>query len=303
MSEIVLTIWFYRLMTESATANQKLISIIIATYNCGRKIEDTLQSILCQDKELFELIVLDGNSTDNTLDFVRKYENDLTLISERDDGIYFAFNKGIDLAKGRYLYFIGAGDCLKPNILEQLVKYLPSEPPSVVYGRVYFVKHKHYNGQEFIDELFIRDNLCQQGIFYHRNVFDIIGKFDLKYKVFADWFFNLKCFIHKGINKKFINYVIADYEEGGVSAKIGNDPAFKKDFPVFVRKNFGVGKALICRAFLTEPHVFNYIYFSKYRFLPGHFIYNYSFIGYLISPLKPVVRIYRALKKALKNRI
>ena len=288
-------------MAESETATQKLISIIIATYNCGRKIEDTLQSIFCQNKELFEVIVVDGASTDKTLDFIRKYQNDLTLVSEKDSGIYYAFNKGINLANGKYLYFIGAGDCLRPGILEKVKEFLPPDIAGIVYGKVYFVKRNLYNGQEFTDTLFIRDNLCQQGIFYHRDVFDIIGGYDLKYKVFADWFFNLKCFIDSGINNRFIDCVIADYEEGGISSKISNDKIFKKDFPLFVRKQFGIIKSLTCRAFLTEPHIFNYIYFSKYQFLPRYLIYNYSFFRYLVAPLKPVINIYRSLKKRLKK--
>lgn len=290
-------------MTVPETANQKLFSIIIATYNCGQKIENTLQSIFSQNKDLFELIVLDGASTDDTLDYIKKYEDNLTLISEKDDGIYYAFNKGIDLAAGKYLYFIGAGDCLKPGILEQVKDFLPHGTPSIVYGNVYFVKQKLYNGQEFTDTLFIRDNLCQQGMFYHRDVFDIIGKFELKYRVFADWFFNLKCFIHAGINKQYIDYVIADYEEGGESSKIENDPVFKKEFPLFVRKQFGFFKSIVCRAFLTEPHIFNFIYFSNYHLLPGHLTSNYSLPRFLASALKPFVHRYRSLKKTIRNKI
>ena len=205
------------------------------------------------------------------------------------------------MARGKYLYFIGAGDCLKPEILEHIKEFLPLDQPSVVYGNVYFVKQKIYNGQEFTDALFIRDNLCQQGMFYHRDVFDIIGKFDLKYKVFADWFFNLKCFIHDGINKRYIDCVIADYEEGGVSSKINNDPVFKKDFPLFVGKQFGTFKSFVCRAFLTEPYIFNFIYFSNYHLLPRYLIANYSLPRHLASALRPFARAYRSLKKNVED--
>lgn len=290
-------------MALPGTGNQKLFSIIIATYNCGRKIEDTLQSIFSQNKELFELIIIDSASTDNTLDCIKKYESSLTLISENDDGVYYAFNKGIDLATGKYIYFIGAGDCLKPGILEQVKEFLPQETPTFVYGNCYFVKQKTYNGKKFTSTLFIRDNICQQGIFYHQAIFDIVGKYDLQYKVFADWFLNLECFIHPGINKRYIPCVIADYEEGGLSAEINRDPVFKKEFPRFVRKQFGIFKYIVCRAFLMEPYIFNFIYFAKYDLLLGYLISNYSLPRYLASFARPYFRGYRYLKKVIKNKI
>lgn len=263
-------------MKAAASENQKLFSIIIASYNCGQKIENTLNSIFSNSEDLFELIVIDGASTDDTLDYIKKYEKRLMLVSEPDEGVYSAFNKAIDLATGKYLYFIGAGDCLKPDILEQVKEFLPTENPAFIYGKCYFVKQKVINGKEFTKTLFIRDNLCQQGIFYHREIFDIVGKFDLRYKVLADWFFNLKCFMRGEIIKRYINLVIADYEEGGLSSEITCDPVFTNEFPVFVRKHFGIIKYLTCKAFLKNPFVFNYIYHSNYRSLLYYIINNYS---------------------------
>lgn len=270
-------------MTASDTAHQKIFSIIIATYNCGQKVENTLQSIFSQKKELFEVIVFDGASTDDTLDYLKKYERNLTLISEKDAGVYDAFNKGIDMATGKYFYFIGAGDCLKPDILEQIVEFLPLETPSFIYGNCYFTKQKFYDGKKFDSSLFIRDNLCQQGIFYHRAVFDIVGKFDVRYKVLADWFFNLKCFLHDDINKHYINRVIADYEENGLSAEITCDPVFLKEFPLFVKKQFGTFKFIVCKMFLTEPYIFNFIYYGNFRLLPAYLIAKYPPPKSLIS--------------------
>ncbi len=290
-------------MAASETENQKTFSIIMATYNCGQKVENTLQSIFSQNKDLFELIIIDGASTDDTLDYIKNYESGLTLISEKDEGIYYAFNKGVSLATGKYLYFIGAGDCLKPSILEQVAKLLPHETPSFVYGNCYFVKQKIYNGKEFTSELFIRDNTCQQGIFYHRAIFEIVGNYDLRYKVFADWFFNLKCFMHDKITKRYIDYVIADYEEGGLSAEINRDPIFKKEFPLFVRKHFGIFKYFVCKAFLTEPYIFNFIYFRKFTLLFWYVIYNYSLPKYLISFAKSYVPGYKYLKKVITSKV
>ncbi len=274
----------------------------MATYNCGQKVEKTVRSILSQNKDLFELIVIDGASTDDSLYYIKKYEEDLTLISEEDDGIYYAFNKGLDLATGKYLYFIGAGDCLKPDVLENVKEFLPTEKPSVIYGNCYFASRQICGGREFSEKSFVRDNICQQGVFYHRKVFDLTGGYDLQYKTFADWFFNLKCFMDTRITKRYVDLVIADYEEGGISTVIDSDPVFKKEFPRFVKKHFGIFKYMVSKTYLFDPHTFNYIYYGKYSLLPRHFLYNYSVPNYLASLLRPYVFRFRDLKKSLKSK-
>ncbi|MEJ7711150.1 MAG: glycosyltransferase [Pyrinomonadaceae bacterium] len=84
---------------------QKLFSILTPTYNCGRKLEKTIRSVLSQDKSLYEYIIIDGCSTDETSSVVEKYSNAVKFVSEKDEGVYDAMNKGIDMATGRYLYF------------------------------------------------------------------------------------------------------------------------------------------------------------------------------------------------------
>lgn len=290
-------------MNVPAEEKQKIFSIIIASYNCGQKIENTLRSVFSNDEDLFELIVVDGASTDGTLERLKKYKNRLTLVSEPDEGVYYAFNKAIDLSAGKYLYFIGAGDCLRAGVLRQIKELLPKEAPALVYGRCYFTKQKILNGKKFTSSLFIRDNLCQQGIFYHREIFDIIGKFDLRYKVLADWFFNLKCFMNGEIKKIYTELVIADYEEGGLSSEITCDPVFIREFPIFVRKHFGIIKYMICKSFLKSPYVFNYLYYSDYHLLRQYIVNNYSLPKKLIAKFKPYLYNYRNLKKAIKSKI
>ncbi len=276
-------------MAVSESANQKTFSIIMATYNCGRKVENTLQSIFSQNKNLFEVIIFDNVSTDGTLDYIKKYENDLTLISEKDNGVFHAFNKGINLATGKYLYFIGAGDCLREGILEQVKECLPHETMSFVYGSSYLMKQKVvWQGREFNFSSFFIENITHQSIFYHRSIFDLLGKYNERYKICADWFFNLQCFAHPAVNKQYIPYIIADYEEGGLSSVLSNDPAFIKDFPALVRKHIGIKSYLKRKAFVANPQLYVSYYSAK---------------GRLASFARPYIRGFRRLKNAVNLRI
>ncbi|MGI8835885.1 MAG: glycosyltransferase family 2 protein [Pyrinomonadaceae bacterium] len=196
---------------------QKLFSIIIPTFNPGPKIEKTISSVLSQDDNLFEFLVVDGGSTDDTLDLLAKYEGKIKVVSEKDDGVYDAMNKGIELSTGKYLYFIGAGDSLRTAILAKLQTILPQEEFTFIYGNVYMVdKGVIYDG-EFDKAKLKKRNICHQSIFYERKLFEVMGGFETRFRVLADHAFNLKCFWNPRIQRKYIAYLIANYEGGGMS--------------------------------------------------------------------------------------
>ncbi|MEO5858720.1 MAG: glycosyltransferase family 2 protein [Pyrinomonadaceae bacterium] len=260
------------------------------TYNCADKVEKTLRSVLSQNEELYELIIVDGASTDDTVERLGNFESNFTLVSESDNGIYNAFNKGIDLATGRYIYFIGAGDCLRPGILAQLKDLLPLERPTLVYGKCYFVKNRYFDGRELKTTDFSWTNICHQGEFYHRSIFTLVGKYDERYKVFSDWLLNLKCFLSGEIETVYIPVHIADFEEDGISSNLDNDPVFKKEFPVFVRRNLGLKAFFICKFKMMKP---NSVYFS-------HGV-GYPLVYETLQPLISLIRPY--YRKYLKGKL
>lgn len=103
-------------MKTSTPTKTPLISIIIPTYNCENTFTIALKSVLSQDLEEKEIIIVDGGSSDGTLDLLNKYDQQIDYwISEPDNGIYDALNKGIDLANGEWLYFLGSDDKLYDN--------------------------------------------------------------------------------------------------------------------------------------------------------------------------------------------
>lgn len=199
--------------------SQKLFSIITPTYNCGTKIEKTINSVLMQAEHLFDFHIIDGASTDDTLRAIEKYGDKLELVSEKDKGVYDAMNKGIELASGKYLYFLGAGDSLRADVLRKIEKLMPDEPLSFVYGNVYWMDEAIIYSGEFNKPRLKTHNICHQAIFYEKTIFEVMGKFELRFKVLADYVFNIKCFGNGRIQKKYIDYVIANFEGGGLSAK------------------------------------------------------------------------------------
>lgn len=230
---------------------QKLVSIIIPTYNCGHKLAATMNSVLSQANNLYEIIVVDGGSTDETLSVIKDYEGSLKYVSEADCGVYDALNKGIALASGKYLLFLGAGDGLKEGVLERVAALLPEDKLCFVYGDAYLVRHSLRTGGEFSSREFLIRNICQQAIFYERTIFDQLGKFDVTYKVFADWVFNMKCFADKRVRKIYLDMVVADFEGWGIS-DTQQDADFYRDQPRLVRKYVGLFAYLRCRGYLSR---------------------------------------------------
>lgn len=218
-----------------------LFSIIIPTYNSGDKLEKTIQSVLAQERGLFELIVVDGGSTDGSVEFLHQHAAQFPQLkwkSEKDGGVYDAMNKGIAMSAGRFLLFLGAGDCLKPGILQEMAPLMPPEEPgrpAFVYGKVFMVDLNKIYGGQWSKLKLLTLNLCHQGIFYERDVFERLGLYNLRYKILADCAFNLKCFGDNGIRKIYIDRVISDYEGGGLSAQ-QDDPAYIADRPCLLKE-------------------------------------------------------------------
>ena len=213
-----------------------MISIIIPTFNSEKTIADCLASVLSQDVNDIEVLIIDGCSTDKTIDIVRQYEKKQLQVKyyiEKDKGIYDAMNKGIAKANGAYLYFLGSDDTLYDrNVMRQISGIINHENGMVIYGNV---KIKSRNeaieadtvyGGEFDLKRLMSHNIPHQGIFYPKNLFEKIGDFKLEYKVLADHDFNLRAFGEAEF--KYVDLIIANFTLGGASS-LQKDQAFEKD--------------------------------------------------------------------------
>jgi glycosyltransferase involved in cell wall biosynthesis len=212
--------------------NPPLISVITPTFNSGAKIAATVASVLSQREGLYEFLVIDGGSADDTLAHLRARGSALRYLSEPDQGIYDAMNKGIRLTSGEFLYFLGAGDRLLPGVLEAVAAEIrklscqgQTSRPTLLYGNVDWSSYSRPYDGRFNRFKLLRRNICHQAIFYQRSVFERLGFYNTKYRSLADWEFNIRCFNDQGIHKRYISLRIAKYEGGGKSATTP-DPAF-----------------------------------------------------------------------------
>jgi len=213
-----------QLSLSTITNNYPLITIITVVYNGEKYLEETIKSVINQTYPNVEYIIIDGGSTDGTLDIIKKYEDKIDYwVSEKDEGIYDAMNKGIDVASDNsYLLFLNAGDTFcDNNILKKVTENL-KEDTKIIYGSA-----KIFNeNNSFLTDLkplnFTKSNLnrfstrvvCHQSIFVHKS---IICKYNLNYRLKAElnWFYDIEKLI---LDKKQIvklDFAISNYLLGG----------------------------------------------------------------------------------------
>ncbi|EJT6493238.1 glycosyltransferase family 2 protein [Clostridium perfringens] len=228
----------------------KMISVIIATYNCEDCLEETLKSLFLQNCNNFEVIFVDGNSKDKTLEIIKKYKNlfnkkeiDVKVISENDNGIYDAMNKGIKISSGEYLYFLNAKDIIKNNdIFIKIINILKNYDVDILYGNVeteILIKQ-----DKKLKNQIIFKGICHQSAFIKKNLFDEIGIYNTKYKVSADYDFFTKAYFLKK-NFKYINLTIIEYDMSGYSSQKNNIKVGIREYKKIIDSNLnGINKIL-----------------------------------------------------------
>ena len=202
---------------------QPLISIITVVFNGELLIADTLHSAINQSYKNIELVIIDGGSTDHTVNIANRFSANIgTLLSEKDNGIYDAMNKGIKAAKGEWVYFLNVGDSFfDSKVLSDIFVNVPAEI-DLVYGKVQTVNEptgiNYINGKPVLLKDFYREYpICHQAAFFRKRTFDIIGLYDDSYKLVADseWFVR---FFKSGKGKAlFVDRIVAYYDIQGAS--------------------------------------------------------------------------------------
>lgn len=217
-----------------------LISVITVCLNSQEALEKTIQSILRQAYTNKEYIIVDGGSTDGTVDIIRKYEQYIThWISEKDRGIADAFNKGFLLSKGKWIAFLNAGDIYYDNhSINHLMAF--TKGSDVVYGGIRGFRKSNKNPMCYYPDdihgnmFWLNNAVPHQSALVSRRVFETVGLFDTAFKYAMDYEHFLRA--HKsGFKFKAIKQIISQIDNNGVSVSFWREQL--KEFLAAQKKN------------------------------------------------------------------
>jgi len=190
-----------------------------------------IKSISDHKTRSVEFVVVDGNSTDGTVDILKENEDVIDFwISKPDNGIYDAMNRAVNYVKGKWVIFLGADDQLLDGFNKMIT--LLKDANTIYYGNLLFY------GKEFLkvydDYYLTKLNICHQAIFYPKAVFNQYN-YDLQYKVYADYHLNLRCWNDPRFNFVHADHFISYFHEGGFSG-VTKDEVFESDKDMLFKK-------------------------------------------------------------------
>lgn len=202
-----------------------LFSIVTVCYNSEKTIETTIKSILNQTCQDYEYWIIDGKSTDRTVQIIQQYEplfqGKLKWISEKDQGIYDAMNKGIEHSSGELIGILNSDDYYESDALEKIANAYYGNQYAVLYGMVRTIRDGkevmvYLKNHEFLE----RDMIAHPACFVTKKLYDRFGKYSLEYPYSADYEFMLR--IHKEPEIEFVKIyeIITNFSLDGVSNSV-----------------------------------------------------------------------------------
>lgn len=232
------------------------ISIITINFNDAEGLEKTINSVINQSLLDFEYIVIDGGSSDGSLEVIKKYEKYInTLIIERDKGIYHAMNKGIKIAKGDYLFFLNSGDnFFDHDVLEKYNMFLQKE--DLIYFNIEVKDNSISKIVSYPSLLRFSDfylgGICHQSVFIKKSLFERIGLYDEDLKIVSDWKFFILALFKYNCSYKKVDEILATFYLGGISSQVNNF----EERSIVIKEHFG-GFVQDYEDFLTNRNLAN----------------------------------------------
>jgi glycosyltransferase involved in cell wall biosynthesis len=247
-----------------------LFTIITVSYNSEKTIEKTLQSVLNQTEGDYEYLIIDGASTDGTLDIVKRYEPEfggrLKLFSEKDNGIYDAMNKGIAKAKGTLVGMVNSDDYYEPDALANMKEAYYALPESdrnhvILYGMQRRLREGQEIEIEFVNHRILGEGMiCHPTCFVSRAVYEEFGAYDTKYKSAADLDFLLK--IKDTTDTMFVPvyHIISNFELGGMSSSARGAKEAAR-----IRQKYGVYSKLRMHYVIMQSNIISFVHNLRRR--------------------------------------
>ena len=211
---------------ESGSGNKPLVSIVTIAYNSADTIRDTLISVAQQDYPNIEHVIIDGASKDNTIDIVRQFPNIKTIISERDNGLYDAMNKGIRHSKGDIIGILNSDDFyVSPTVISEVVQKMTGDHAEALYADLVFVNRKntdlvfrYWHAGKFKPSHFLYGWMPPHPTFFvYRDLYDQLGVFKTQLTYSADYELMLRFLYKQKISVSYLPKVIVKMRMGGVS--------------------------------------------------------------------------------------
>ena len=273
------------------------LSIITINRNNAEGLEKTLRSVAAQSFREFEYIVIDGASTDGSVEVIKKYEAQfahLKWVSEPDRGIYNAMNKGLRMATGDYIQILNSGDCLASNdILERMLAALEEAGnPSILYGNM--VKC-FLDGRKMVDKCFAGQEITMLGMYtgtlnhdpayVRRDLFEKYGYYDESLKIVSDWKWYMQAIILGGEKPQYVDLDVTLFDMTGISENADSKEMIRKE------------RETVLKQLIPNVYLIDYIRFSEDIHMMQR-IHRYPFADRLVWFLE---RFLFKLEKWKKN--
>lgn len=227
----------------------KKISIVTASYHAEAFIERAIQSIVGQEYDNMEFIIIDGGSKDKTVELIKKYADRINYwASEPDKGIYDAWNKGLAKATGDWIMFLGCDDLLVPGALQNYSDFLDQLPNDIQYvsskNQIVDMDNKpvRIKGWPWKWPFFLKEmTVAHPGSLHSRQLFETYGKFNTNYKIVGDYEFLLRP--KEQLKTAFMDKITVVMQEGGASDSVA---AIKEQYKAAtLTGNYAVSKAML----------------------------------------------------------
>ncbi len=292
-----------------------IVTVITINFNNYLQLRKTIESVLGQKSDNFEFIIIDGGSNDGSQELIESHSDNISYwVSETDNGIYHAMNKGIKKATGDYLLFLNSGDVFQnEHVLNDFCDFINlNDQSDIVYGDYIYVDKKGNETKVILPDSITLEWLSKASIphpstFFKKSLFDKFGLYSEDYTIVSDWLFVLKIFARSNSRFTHYNRLISKFHEGGISTLLASQNMIRSERDKGMKEIFSDPLLKIIAEhsdykFYWRKYKFNYIIsfakkakqFIKKIITPG--LKFLQFISYFINTLLSSF-LYKAYKK------